>query len=660
LLKESWPLLGFRKDIQGLRAVAVLLVIIFHADIPTVHGGYIGVDVFFVISGYLITSLLFNEIVINGSINFKQFYARRIRRILPLSVCVTLITLIVFAFFISPWELKELSKTSLLTSFFSSNIWFIVQVTDYFGAETESNPLLHTWSLAVEEQFYFLWPALLALLPLISKTKRVWMWSLISVLIVSLGAFLFLYYHNQPLAFFSMPTRAWQFSAGALICFAPSLKDKSISFLNLISGTGLLFILTTALTIGAGFDGNPLWALVPTFGAALIIWAGLHHQTFAIARILSTPLLVFIGRLSFSLYLWHWPVIVFFKLNSINLEPEDIVLALLVTFLLSWWSYRFIESPFRKHKLLNTTKRSLLFGCCLILVGLCSSLSYYYYAKFSLMSPAQSRIESTQFASKAVESCVTSITDTQLVECELGEVQSNKVVTVLGDSKAQQWLPVLDELGVKHGWKIIVLVKSGCSPAFINPYLVYLGREYHECNTWRKSALDKLLEVQPELVVVSHYSGYSISELGTKRDATKADYLTGYELLNQQLLSLDTKLLFIRDNPQFPISIPKCLSRAVGAEGLIDELCVFSEVDVEFRKFVFDAAKSVFDTKAAAQFLDLTPFYCEQRRCPSFKHNIVRYTDRHHLSYDFTKQLSPIIEDRLISLMQTKNSSASE
>ena len=630
-----------------------MLVILFHADIPGLHGGYIGVDVFFVISGYLISGLLFRELVQNGKISFADFYARRIRRILPLSVFVVVASLIFFAVFVSPWELKELSKTTLLTSIFSSNIWFITQATDYFGAETGSNPFLHTWSLAVEEQFYFIWPALLALLVLVTRNKRLWMWLLITLSAGSFIAFILLFAQNQPLAFFSMPTRAWQFGVGALIYFLPLRKTKPSNWVipGLIAGFGLVFIVGTAFVISAGFDNEPLWAVPPTLGACMIIWAGQRQQCYWVFRLLASQPLVHIGTLSYSLYLWHWPIIVFLKLNSQRLSIGAIVWALVLTYALSWLSYRYIESKLRKHKGFNTNFRSILFGGILILLGLGSSLVLYLYAKNAMTSPAQQFIESTQFANKQASLCVTAITDTALIECELGDTQSDKVIAVFGDSKAQQWLPVLNKIGEKQGWKVVPLLKAGCSPAFINPFLVFLGREYHECNIWRESALEKLINLKPDLVIITHYYGYQKSENGLRHTADINDWQMGYELLNQRLNNLDSKFLLIRDNPEFPVSIPKCLSRVAGKDDIADKACEFTVEEVEFRNFVYEAAKFAFGDNSSSQFLDLTGYYCLDEVCPSFRQATVRYTDRHHLSLGFTEQLSPIIEQKLISLM---------
>jgi hypothetical protein len=507
--------------------------------------------------------------------------------------------------------------------------------------------------LAVEEQFYFIWPALLALLVLVTRNKRLWMWLLITLSASSFIAFVLLFAQNQPLAFFSMPTRAWQFGAGALIYFLPrpQIKSKSSVLSQVAAGAGLVFIIGSAYVIDAGFDNEPLWALPPTLGACMIIWAGQRQQGFWLFRLLASQPLVHIGTLSYSLYLWHWPVIVFLTFNSQSLNLGDIVLALVLTYVLSWFSYRYIESRLRKQKQLSANSRSFLFGALLILTGLIAAMTCYFYAKQALTLPAQQKISTLQFASEEANACVTEMTDIKLTECELGDVKSDKVIVVFGDSKAQQWLPILSDLGLKQGWKIVPFLKTGCSPLFINPFLVYLGREYQECNTWRDSAIDNLSKLKPELIFVIHYSGYAISNSGTKRDAERNDWLVGAKFLAKRLQPTNSHLLYLRDTPQFPVNVPKCLSRAVGINDLDNSMCAFPESEVKLRGDIYDSIKIGLKEYTHSEFIDLSGNFCTNNMCPSYADDVIRFTDKHHLSLEFTKQLSPIIEQKLISVM---------
>lgn len=657
MLDKNWPQLGYRADIQGLRALAVLLVIIFHADFHFLKGGYLGVDVFFVISGYLISGLLFKELSLAGRIDFKRFYARRIRRILPLSVFVTCATLIFFAYHFSPVELRELSKTTLFTSLFSSNIWFIIQATDYFGTNTESNPLLHTWSLGVEEQFYFMWPALIALLPIFSSNRNVWKWQVLFVSLLSLVAFLYLFYENQPLAFFGMPTRAWQFGFGALIHFIPAYKMTNRFALNSIAITGLAFILFTSMHVSSGFSGNPWWALLPTIGACAIIWTGQVSKEHLVSRLLSIPPIVFAGTLSYSLYLWHWPVLMYLKLDDGYLNYLDVFIGLLVILGLSFLSYKYIETALRSHRKLNSNSRTFLLGVGLVFVGVGVSLFFYGYAKVALDSKGQQKIAAVQFASKDTRKCITKITDVILADCILGDVDSDISIVLLGDSKIQQWMPVVSELGRKHGWKVIPLIKAGCPPVYVDIYLGYLGREYRECNGWRDLAINALINQKPDVILLSHYAGYTLMKNGGKSSATSEGWREGYRKLSEKLATVDSKLLYLRDNPQFPMHVPNCLSREVGGGDISESMCEVPISKVDVRKPIFDLAVMELLQLNEAQFLDLSSQYCADEVCPTYRNGVVRYTDKHHLSYEFTKELSSIIEEQFSRMLEIESQS---
>jgi peptidoglycan/LPS O-acetylase OafA/YrhL len=643
---------GYRADIQGLRAIAVLLVIAFHLDFSFFKGGYIGVDVFYVISGYLISGLLFHELHTVGSIDFATFYARRIRRILPLSVFVALCSLMIFAWFLSPIDLIELSKTTLLTSVFSSNIWFIIQAADYFGADTENNPLLHTWSLGVEEQFYFIWPAMLALLPLFTKSLIKWMWLVTLVSLVSLVAFLLLYSHNQPLAFFSMPTRAWQFGFGALIYFVPMSDRFSRSGLVFIACFGIALISIPALAIGPGFDNMPIWAIAPTIGACLLIWAGQDGQEPIWRRILSSAPLVFLGGLSYSLYLWHWPVIVLLKMNFEVFGLFEKSIALIVTILLSMMSYKYVEKALRIHPMLTSNSRSLVFGGALVALGVAVSVVTYTYAKHAQSGPGYQQIGAAEFAGHTVQKCRTNLEDIELIECTFGDLNSDITIVVMGDSKAQQWVPILDDIGKKNNWKITTLLKSGCPLAYINVHLNRLGRPFYECETWRNLAIAKVLQLEPDVVFVTNWSGYDVAEAKVKRAATLDDWQNGYSKFVDKITSIEMELIFLRDNPQLPKNVPKCLSNAISSGVLLESMCKFPLSDVMTGESTFQAMKTVVSENVHSHIVDLSAHYCSDGMCPSYSKNIVRFIDKHHITRLFAKELSPFLEEELINILE--------
>jgi peptidoglycan/LPS O-acetylase OafA/YrhL len=348
----------YRSEIDGLRAVAVVPVILFHAGFSAFSGGFVGVDVFFVISGYLITTIILSEME-QGGFCIVRFYERRTRRILPALFLVTLISSILGWFWLMPGDMEDLSKSLAAVVTFSSNILFWRQ-SGYFDLDSELKPLLHTWSLAVEEQYYVIFPLFLILM---WRYRKRWIFgSFMLIAAVSIIASQWGAYHAPTPTFYLLPTRGWELAIGAAIAFIFIYKESSIQMLldnqKLCEVASLLGLLMIGYSIFA-FDKNTpfpsLYALMPTIGTGLIIVFS-SPRTLA-GRLLSTKLLVMIGLISYSAYLFHQPLLAFVRNRSLQ-EPTDSVYVsvFLATLLLAYLSYRFVERPFRvKDKLSRKT-----------------------------------------------------------------------------------------------------------------------------------------------------------------------------------------------------------------------------------------------------------------------------------------------------------------
>ena len=302
----------FRGDVQGLRGIAVALVLLFHAGVPGFKGGFVGVDIFFVLSGYLITGNLMREINRTGRISFREFYARRIRRLLPASLFVLLVTLIVAAIYFPPLLLPGLALDVSSAGLYVSNLDFAIRATDYFSTSVIPSPVLHFWSLGVEEQFYLFRPLLLALVTIRKKylSTQIFLLSLI-VFLASLSFANWLLPRNQPWAFFSIPTRAWELILGALLASAATLISRLPRALSWIFGAlGIGMVIYSGLTQNdpLRFPGTP--AQLPTVGAFLVILAGAGKKPALPSTLLANKPLKALGKISYSLYLWHWPVLV--------------------------------------------------------------------------------------------------------------------------------------------------------------------------------------------------------------------------------------------------------------------------------------------------------------------------------------------------------------
>ena len=347
--------LKYRADIDGLRAIAVLAVIFFHADIPGFSGGFVGVDVFFVISGFLITSIILKEIH-EGTFSIAKFYERRIRRIFPALFPVIAFTLVVGIFLFDYKTFRQLGQSITGTTLFASNILFWMQ-SGYFDSPSLQKPLLHTWSLAVEEQFYIFFPLFLAG---ISKFLNKKYFPLILVIgFLSLITSIWGVYSHPDAAFYLVPARTWELLVGSILALRVITPPKSNIFRSVLAilGLTLIFYSVVFYTRFTIFPGHN--AIIPVLGTACIIHSGIGGQS-SIGKLLSLKPLVFIGLLSYSLYLWHWPLIVFSKyLLFRDLSSLEVSGIILITFIISALSLKYIEKPFRGNQPIIPERKKL-------------------------------------------------------------------------------------------------------------------------------------------------------------------------------------------------------------------------------------------------------------------------------------------------------------
>jgi len=354
------PNIKYRSDIDGLRAIAVLSVILFHINGDWIPGGFLGVDIFFVISGYLITLLLIREVEETDKINFSNFYKRRIKRILPALLFVLIPTFVLGFFFLGFTELLSLAKSMIWTIFSAVNIYFFSSVdSGYFASGSNELPLLHLWSLGVEEQFYLFWPLVILLLLRYIKSMKIRMLLLVILFLASLGWAHSIIVSNHSFAYYMLPTRVWELVAGAIVALLVYSSFKINSFISeLMALLGILVIILSFIFVSES-DPVPGMASLPIIIAtALLILSTNQYQTF-VGRILSIKLLVAIGLVSYSAYLWHWPILAYLHYSLIPLDISMSILVIFLTFILATISYFFIETPLRKNNV--STKKVFIF-----------------------------------------------------------------------------------------------------------------------------------------------------------------------------------------------------------------------------------------------------------------------------------------------------------
>lgn len=443
---------SYRPDIDGMRAIAVLLVLLFHADYTFFSGGYIGVDVFFVLSGYLITLTIDKEMTENR-FSFQQFYLRRIRRILPVLVFVMLVITIPAYFILFADNLESYGRTLIHTMLSTNNFHLWIILKDYFTENSDMIPFLHTWSLSVEEQFYFVWPVLLLLLHKFLGSKNRLHFIALFVIIMLLVS-VYLTATNRNMAYFLLPARFFELGMGAcLAMYWEKLPILQKQYNNAISGIGILLIVipSIVLTKNSIFPGfNAFW---PCLETCLLIYTGKETEKSGVLnQLLRNKLLVWIGLLSYSIYLWHWPIFTFIKYLAIPLEGVVRIAAILTTFALSYFSWKYIEQPFRIQYKFNF-KKSLLYilvPSLVVMAGIYAILDVKdgFPNRFPNLSEFNPK---ANYPNKVRANCFDKFKIGNCDECYLG-VQKEKLDGILiGDSFGNHTAAFLDVLAKDAG-----------------------------------------------------------------------------------------------------------------------------------------------------------------------------------------------------------------
>lgn len=467
---------SYRPEIDGLRAIAVLAVILFHFNSSLLPGGYMGVDVFFVISGYLITALIKKDID-NNQFKLSEFYLRRIKRIIPALYILLLVVTVVAVLILLPTDLKDYGRSLLSQSLFSSNIYFYFK-SDYFDTPSLLKPILHTWSLSVEEQFYIFYPILLVMLFKLSRKYTVCI--LLLLFLLSLTACYCIYDHNQNAVFYLSPFRSWQLILGAMLNFVPvKAKPLNKSLAGIIAWIGLLAIFYSFVFLSKNVPMHGMSSIIPTIGTALMIIGNSNKITSA-GLILTNRPVNFTGRISYSLYLWHWPLIVFYTYvlgDHISVISGCCIFA--ANYLLAFLSYRYIETPFRHT---NFLKKPLAFflltiaGAVFFLVA-----GYMINSRNGLPGRFSPAIKKMLLEAAERPGCMPRIVYNRHHEmkyinrCDTDQVTSPGIL-VWGDSHSGMLQPVLKVLSDKYKEKFAFY---NC-PSALNVFLAYKDPSYEK------------------------------------------------------------------------------------------------------------------------------------------------------------------------------------
>lgn len=631
--------------LEGLRALAIILVVSSHFDIPGMSGGFIGVDIFFVLSGYLITRLLLTERAHTGKIDIPMFYARRFRRLLPALVTMIIVTGIAGWNLLPTKEINDQLVSSIAAMLWLSNMRFALADLDYFDTTQDSDLFLHTWSLGVEEQFYLFWPLLIGLTlwkkPISSRTLFALFYISIPIGIV---ATILVTRTDPQAAFYYMPLRAWQFSAGA-VSFHLSVTESDIakrlrkSYSNSIGLVGLAIITISIYLIDINSAYPGVWSTIPTLATIMLLYVSNNMQGGLSFRILSHPLSQWIGNRSYSLYLWHWPIVLL-GATILPIQNYAVKLTLIfVSFVISALSFKYIENPTRKSDRWTKTPSKTIFLSLVTMVTIAIGASQLQHE-----SPPDNLIISRPKVTSPIiysQGCDDWYESSLLKPCIFGKTHENMHILVIGDSIGLQWFPAYEKFASEEQAKLTILTKSACAIVDTNYVYPRIGREYTECSEWRGRALQYAKLEQPDLIVVGSSHTYDFSDQQWKEGT--------YRIL-ADLSPVTKSILIIRSTPLLPFDGPACASIRGRIHDALrsDETCSATAFDEHNERVALLLNEASADF-ANVSVLDLNAEVCPNQICRATINDTLVFRDHQHLNARFVESISSTVADRIRS-----------
>ncbi|MGA1813643.1 acyltransferase family protein [Frondihabitans sp. 4ASC-45] len=661
------PTKGHRLDITGLRALAIVPVVAYHAGVTGFSGGFVGVDIFFVISGFLITGQLIRDREATGRIHFGQFWAKRLRRLVPASTLMILLTLPIVLLVLSPEDWSKIGKQAVAALLFVSNFFFARQPDGYFAQDLNlPQPYLHTWSLGVEEQFYVVWPVLIALvvwLALKAKARpRVVLAIIFGVIAVaSVTVSIVLTKTDPQNAFYLLPTRAWEFAVAALLALLPRDLIRSAAARTALTAAGIVGIVAIVVLLPSSTPWPGSAALLPVAATLAVILGGMgpadSPRTLP-TRILELRPLVWIGTVSYSWYLWHWPLIVLLPKAFKSESPWVPIFAGAIALVIAAVAYFAFENPIRfAPSLTSSVKRSILAaGVMTLVVGLIAS-GTYWQGRTASIAAERSTAQGPALPPLACDA--TQKSPSGISECVHGAVDSANTIVVVGDSHTRHWEAALGAAAKEADVRLIVRWDSAC-PTIPVQTIMTSGHVKAGCATWRTETTKLLTEIHPTAVIVSQAEGYlgrivapDGSELS--QSAQEAEWLAGYDTWLTQTKKLTDRIAVIRDNPRLHYNPNECLAAPGGTAAscasprskALDMIDTLQNLSIEAQ--VANGVDPVFTT---------TDRLCDQTTCQVEIDGVRVYRDYNHLSAAYTASLIPSLTEFLQETVRRAKASA--
>ncbi|WP_045419653.1 acyltransferase family protein [Vibrio jasicida] len=589
----------YRAEIDGLRALAVILVILFHADIEAFAGGFVGVDVFFVISGYLITTIVINDLDKN-QFSLVDFYERRIRRILPLLLLVIAVSYVLSWWLFLPQAHKEVSEFSVSSILSASNVLLYLKGHNYFGLEEQANPLFHTWSLGVEEQYYIVIPLLLMLL---ARNK------IMSYLAFFIGVFLLSlmtiwYASGDPdFAFYMIFSRAWELAAGSMIALI--MRKTNVTPNNTLAVIGVVLVMASALLFDKSKDGAGLMLIIPVIGTSLIILFSANQNT--CGKVLSLKWIVFIGLISYSLYLWHIPLLVFYRYVLTAGQEFSFLLYVGMLSIMSYMTWRFVEKPFRSRRKIGM--KTLTASLVLVTMPL---LTFGFIGHTSGGFPDRNAFFEAMRVNNGYGLACNGNTNVN----DACSSSSQPTVAVLGNSHSMVFV---QQLARETPAGVVQLTQDSCAIGYID---VIPGVSGQSCHDFFTNAV-KTIQNTPSIrqVVISSNFGKELSSKNYQASLTQL--LKGLE---------DKEIVVFGPTPSAPFAIGECLWKIRLFGGEKGTECDFAPKQTHTKNIAILA--QYFEQFEHVEFVDLTDYICQRGNCVmKIDANNAMYTDASHLSY---------------------------
>lgn len=660
-------------DIQLLRAVAVLAVVIYHVAPSVLPGGYVGVDVFFVISGYLITGHLARQATTIGRVDLLHFWTKRIRRLLPAALLVLLVTSALTWWFAHPSVWSRFFTETIASATYWEN-WLLARSSvDYLAEGTAASPVQHYWSLSVEEQFYLFWPVIVVCCIAVCRrwtrfdVHRTLIVALSAIALLSLAASVLLTRLTPAPAYFVTPTRAWEFAAGGLLALAvPVVIVHRHRLLTAVGIAGLAVLVVPLLMFSADTPFPGIAAAVPVIGTALVIVGGSSARRWSVTTIARTRLSTFFGDTSYSLYLWHWPLLIFAPiLLGRPLSWMDGAIVFSASVVLGFLTKRFVEDPVRRAPMLvgARPRRTLVLAAAATAIVLCIPVGGRIAVEMDdrsstatvehIIADGEPCFGAAAFAAGECENgalsdllvpkltvsaddtgdafrCSAALSSPVFPRCTFGSNRDDAVkVAITGNSHATMLLPGLIDSVEEHNWRLDAFVGNGCE------WRAPLEGDTSACDARRALMQDAFMESDPYDILLVTAKGPD-HPTASEEKAIQAAILDAWE----PVINRGTRVVVLRDNPRVTAAAAECFTRS-DAQTLLGGACSFAESEAysTFNRYENAAEAS----GGTVPVIDLGSYYCKEGRCPLATGHVLIYLDEHHITATWSRTLAPFL-----------------